>query len=96
MADDLAAPLAEIEERARLAKAWGLLKPRVVAESALDVPRLLAALEAVLELHQRIPDQRGIADGPPRPPICSGCRIAWPCQEYEAITAALTGKGADR
>jgi hypothetical protein len=44
-----------VRERARLAKAWGTLKMLHSVESAADVPRLLAALEAVLWSHKTEP-----------------------------------------
>lgn len=81
----VAATLAEIEERARLAKAWGLMKPVVVAESQLDVSSLLAAVEAALKHHQRI------GRHPDLNPVCGCSRLTWPCPEVAAITAALTG-----
>jgi hypothetical protein len=48
MADDLAAGLAAIRNRQKIAYA----SPRAMAESGADVPRLLSAVEAVLALHQ--------------------------------------------
>jgi hypothetical protein len=54
----------------------------------VDSPRLLAAIEAVLELHQ--PLDRGTGAQ------CQGCAThvtftRWPCPTYEAISAALLG-----
>jgi hypothetical protein len=57
---------------------------RALAELACqDVPRLLAAVEAVLKLHYR-----------KQVPVCETCRVRWPCPTVGAITAALTGKEA--
>lgn len=54
VADDLSAALAEIRERAASAldpEAMNLVRTYRAVESAGDVPRLLAALDAVLALH---------------------------------------------
>lgn len=101
MADDtpgqVAATLAEIradiEETADVYNLDGAGKNSYPISAAMirHARPLLAAVEAALKHHRRVPDQRGVADGPPRPPICEGCRIAWPCPEVAAITAALTG-----
>lgn len=50
MADDLSAALAEIRERRAIAT---MAAPLAFKASAGDVPRLLAAVEAVLKLHAR-------------------------------------------
>jgi hypothetical protein len=47
------------------------------------MPRLLAAVEKVLEEH--VPDR---AD----PAWCGGCSFSYPCATVRAITAALTGE----
>jgi hypothetical protein len=54
---------------------------------AQDVPRLLAAVEAVLALH--VP--KVIEDARPPARYCSRCssRPAWPCPEVQAITRGL-------
>lgn len=70
----------------------------IVAARA-DVPRLLAAVDALIELHRPIDRGRVMA-------CCEGCEAVngefhggccheWPCPTYEAILAALTGKAAD-
>ena len=46
-----------------------------------DAIRLVAALDAVLKLHE--PD-------PADPSWCRDCAFAWPCSTYRAITAELT------
>ncbi len=53
---------------------------RGLMESAADVPRLLAAVEAVLAIHH---EEAG---------KCARCRGAWPCGEYLEISAALLGE----
>lgn len=50
-------------------------------DAARDVPRLLTALEAVLDRHQEA------GNG------CVHCMEDWPCAEYQAITTALLGEG---
>lgn len=78
--------LAEIGER----YAHGAKKTatgRDVCASADDVPRLVAAIEAVLKQHQPI-DSYGTL-------VCDKCSFAfrtpWPCGEVDAITTALAG-----
>jgi hypothetical protein len=56
------------------------------ARSQADVPRLLAAVEAVLERHQPV----GLSWGSAK--VCGRCRDSWPCGEVQAITAKLLGK----
>jgi hypothetical protein len=85
--DQAAAILDEIKGR------WSAREQHSLGFDPVDASRLLAAVEAALGEHRQIPDQRGVADGPPRVPICSGCWVAWPCQEYQVITTALTGRG---
>ena len=91
--DSLAATLDEIKERAKAAAELNVdliaqfVGPDTksiagwIAASALDVPTLLAALDAVLKLHE--PD-------PADPSWCGDCTFAWPCSTYRAITAELT------
>lgn len=78
--DPLAAELAAIRERERLSREQGHLR------SLEDTGRLLAAVEAVLELHQLM-----VLDGPVT--VCDYCmgHPVWPCPTREAITRALTG-----
>jgi hypothetical protein len=45
-------------------------------------------------------DGEWLCEGKPEGAVCSACTedglpVAWPCPEYSAIAAALTGKGAD-
>ena len=59
-----------------------------IAAARTAMPRLLAAVEAVLELHK--PADRGTGAQ------CKGCAThvtftRWPCPTYLAITSALTG-----
>jgi hypothetical protein len=99
-ADELAvyavAPGAESRKDPRVYRAdlSGIRNPdaEFIAAAREDVPRLLAALDAVLALH--VP---GVIEGAgPTYPFhyctrCSG-HPAWPCPEVAAITRALTGK----
>ncbi len=80
--DDLTAILEEIQERYERAVSG------TCSNGTSSVPRLIAALGAVLELHQRV-DR-----GDDLPPICGTCHKGfWPCPTYLAITRKLTGKG---
>jgi len=54
---------------------------RTLMESAGDVPRLLAALAALLADHRS--NGRN---------LCAGCADVWPCRDYEIISAALLGE----
>lgn len=132
MADDrLTAELAAIKERLARTKDGFSSDAVAYLDSQADVPRLLAAIDAALERHQRLPlyervhDYKGNVicghgedyDGDRHfegddgewlcadklaGVVCETCvdeaggeRIDWPCPEYEAILAALTGKGGD-
>jgi hypothetical protein len=85
---ELAAELDEIRGDIDLASELPMTAdPRRVVD--LHAPLLLAAVEAVLELHR--PLDRGTGTQ------CQGCAThvtytPWPCPTYQAITAALTGK----
>lgn len=73
-----------------------------------DAQRLLATLDAVLEIHR--PQQRPFPDEDPGAPWCAGCAIdssdegeepfssgawrSWPCPTYLAICRALLGEEA--
>ena len=74
MPDDLSATLAGIRDDNIDSYADG---------STSDIPRLLNALEAVLELHIPIPDG---------PDWCRECGHSFPCWTRRAITAALAGE----
>lgn len=50
---------------------------------AARVPRLLAAIYAVLKLHRR--DHH-------KTPFCEECGHVWPCSTYRVTTRELTGK----
>ena len=71
--DPLSAALEEIRKRYEV---WG---------DASDTPRLLAALDAVLNRHRP-----AIATGD-----CLACAEPCPCREVQAITRALTGEASD-
>jgi hypothetical protein len=84
-ADPATAILAGIRERAEYAKEYMQGDPMPL--SLDDVPRLLAAVEAVLKEHQPVNRGEGLE------PICGTChRGFWPCSTYEAITRKLSGK----
>jgi hypothetical protein len=87
-----AAILAEIRERQALASDASLGFSRMeerhdalIKVAYEDAPLLLAAVEAVLPLHQPIVRRKGWH------PTCSFDNHRWPCAEYRAITTALTG-----
>ena len=88
--DRLAATLAGIRERGYRNGATGAACARLSDAAAVDIPLLLAALDAVLKAHRP-----NTADG-----RCSWCRdpdgqrSAFPCGEYLTIRAALAGKEA--
>lgn len=103
---DPSATLEAIKERAKSAAAMevGLLSAfsgvsvgGVIAASAVDVSRLVAALEAVLELHQPEMFDGRDADGQEFSSrecvTCDngGLRDNWPCGTVLAITRALKG-----
>jgi len=100
---DPAAILARIKERAKAAADFPLAEFAKlidhdtktvggwISASALDVPPLVDALEAVLKLHRPVDDGAGAQ--------CKGCAThvtftRWPCATYRAITRELTGKEA--
>ncbi len=60
---------------------WGDKPHRLVYDLAGDNRSLVAALRAVLDLHQ----QSAVY------PIVCHCGFPWPCVEYRAITEALGG-----
>mgnify|MGYP006950148405 FL=1 len=62
-----------------------------IAHARTDVPALVAALRAVLNLHfkaQPIPAAFGTQEGGD---YCRTCVEDWPCPTVEAITTALNG-----
>ncbi|MBN0040208.1 hypothetical protein JN535_08515 [Cellulosimicrobium cellulans] len=69
-----------------------------LAAATEDVPRLVAALTAALDLHRPETDD----DAPDGWPYCTACGvdayeepIPWPCETVRVITAALTPKEND-
>jgi hypothetical protein len=81
MTDDLAAP---IRERGYRNGATGAECARLSDAAAVDVPLLLAAVEAVLKQHQPVNRGEGLE------PICGTCHKGfWPCPTFQAIAAAL-------
>lgn len=93
MADDnLAAELERVKQR----HFWALA-PRAgsatVRASLDDNPLLVAAVEAVLKRHVQVEKLTRL--GPPAFRKCAECDQIWPCNTFEDITAALTGKELD-
>jgi hypothetical protein len=92
--DPLSSALGEIRERSERplgpsAMALPISIPAVqgLLESAADVPRLLAALDAVLKAHRNADGRCAWCRNP------DGQRQKWPCGEYLVITRELTGGG---
>ena len=54
-----------------------------IADARTTMPKMRAALEAVLALHWGEPYAQG-------PGYCAECEHRWPCGTYGAITEALT------
>ena len=54
-----------------------------IADARTALPKMRAALEAVLALHWGEPYAQG-------PDYCAECEHLWPCETYAAITEALT------
>ena len=77
-ADQLSATLRGYRDRDAAVALGGLRGPR-------DVPRLLAAVEAVLALHVKA--TRYLGDGIAQFDYCRACpgQPAWPCPEVRAI-----------
>jgi len=57
--------------------------------SAADVPRLLKAVDAALAYHRPFDHQERVGTSR-RCRTCAGLPV-WPCAQYKAITAALSG-----
>lgn len=88
MADGkLAAALDEIRERYKTSFTTLPAEGWTHAHSADDVPRLLAALDEVLELHMQAAE--------PDTAFCDGCGLGYPCQTVRAISRHLPGKDAE-
>lgn len=99
MPDNLTVALDEIRERANRRLTFPVTSSTALQgaiESAGDVPRLLAALDEVLKLHQ--PVGRGRVMN-----CCEGCEAVngefhedccheWPCPTVQAISRALLGE----
>ena len=93
MTDSLTAELDRIAERhehmrTRYGNVGGLL---ALAGAKDDMPRALAALKAVLEVHQGVTD----GDYPENLAICDEDGEFYPCPTVRAITAALAGTGKE-
>ena len=54
-----------------------------ITDTRTAMPKMRAALEAVLALHWGEPYAQG-------PGYCAECEHQWPCETYTAITEALT------
>ena len=55
-----------------------------IAHARTDIPKLLAALDTVLEVHVEVTAQRFTPQQE-----CEACGYAWPCRTVEALTEAL-------
>lgn len=68
-----------------------------IAASRTNVPRLVDALDAVLDTHPRSPNTRAV--GFPRADrdeyYCMEDQKSWPCPTVEAVTQALEGDTND-
>ncbi len=65
-----------------------------IAHARTDVPALVAALRAVLDMHARRPWRLGdfLCHGQTEfPDQCDACRTEWPCPTVLAVEAALGG-----
>jgi hypothetical protein len=85
--------LDEIQRRAAdFARIDSAADLRAAPRSARDVPRLLAAVEAVLEFHQPVKLSFGS--------VCGECddgdgeRADWPCETWWGVSRALSGGAA--
>jgi hypothetical protein len=78
--------LIEIRERGYRNGATGAECARLSDAADADIPCLLKAVEAALELHVPIVRRERW------PPTCKYDNHRWPCPEVEAITAALAGR----
>ncbi|HEY2090151.1 MAG TPA: hypothetical protein VGH54_29535 [Mycobacterium sp.] len=83
------AALAKIRGRGYRRDAGVAEAARLSDSAAVDVPRLLAALEAVLKLHEGR-ECKNCEPGAHR--RCRLCDGDWPCSTYNAITRAITGE----
>lgn len=84
MATDLvAAYLEQVQKLAADERADIGLAAEDTGSSADHIPRLAAALEAVLALHR--PDREDSG-------WCAYDAFSWPCREYREISAALLGE----
>lgn len=57
-----------------------------IVTARIAMPRLVAALEAVLKLHRPVKNRLNAI-------VCRNDRYPWPCPEVTAITREITGKG---
>lgn len=80
--------LDEIEQRRAQANSSLMVRNMLTGK---DVPDMLSALRAVLDLHPKSPGQRWV--GFPRADrqehYCIADQQAWPCDTHRAATAAL-------
>ena len=89
----LTAQLAKVRDRAsHVNYAIVTESPRqfsIALNSQSDVPRLLAAVEQVLEVHGSSP---AILDPDSDVRYCTCCGLVYPCQTVQIITSALLGE----
>lgn len=84
--DNLTAALEQIKKRYDKIRTGTYPAGAALADYVADFPRLVAALEVVLELHQPIMRREGWN------PTCKYDNHRWPCPEVAAITREITGK----
>jgi hypothetical protein len=80
--------LFEIKARGYHNGARGILAARLSDCAAIDIPRLVAAVEAVLRDHEPrtpIPPNRHYR-------ICRACSRIWPCATVQDVTRELLGE----
>lgn len=61
---------------------WVAADAEFIADARTAMPKMRAALEAVLALHWGEPCAQG-------PDYCAECEHMWPCETYSAIAEAL-------
>jgi hypothetical protein len=88
MTDPVAAYLNEVRERYNAGADYPLAgNVQAITDSSDDVPRLVAALDGVAAVHQKLPG------GPTDDGYyCRNCGGGWPCATYRAISRALQGE----
>lgn len=68
---------------------WDASMILAIQASSADVPKLLAAVQALAEVHE--PDIAAGPDGEGITDYCPACSTYWPCPTVAAVVAALHG-----